>query len=591
MEELRNQAHDAPQRPMISSISDSVMDQATASPELDQLWREITARGDPDNSMICQDLLAVQGLLKVRDRCSLSNANRKTVENLFDWATGLAIPSSVFADSLEETSSKEKGEKRRISVLAVSVISSLAALLPIHEAEAAQNIVIALASFTSEDDEWTTHETYTTSTTLLKNFANESNPTSFWNIVESILKTRIKPLFAKTRNPAVTSSGRKNFHPVPLPRFDLSILDPETKPWKIHEVYITTVFSWIVNQYEPTDRSYFEAHFPLLVPPILALVDDDQVFFKRRGCLLLSQLLIPIRESKSDILRRTNLCSVFEDAIRPCFHSLPTITPEEDSVRLLAAAYPALRSLLQTSYRPLAPATNSHPSIHSKDEELFIFGMTKTLRDHLIPSFHHVSSTATTSDSIYASFPHPHLSTLLLSEIAATCTDLRIQTTKYLQDIVPLIYSTLSNPFSAAHPPFLLSAVSVARTMTLNAYPRIWRWRGEILGAISSCWLHTIEDKADVERERSKDTARSSSLDETRATGLTKVQKELQGLVYLLKYALENPVHPEGDHGQREAQENIGEEIRLLVDADDNLKECLLADVDPDDPDYFGLGP
>lgn len=132
----------------------------------------------------------------------------------------------------------------------IPVISSLAKLLPIEDAEPLDDVLIALASFTSEQDAWTTPETYTTSTALLNDFVERSEASRFWGVVESLLKTRIRPLFAKTKNPAITESGRKNFHPIPLPRFDMSILDPETKPWKMYDVYITTVFSWVVNQYK-----------------------------------------------------------------------------------------------------------------------------------------------------------------------------------------------------------------------------------------------------------------------------------------------------------------------------------------------------
>lgn len=325
------------------------------------------------------------------------------------------------------------------------------------------------------------------------------------------------------------------------------------------------------------------------------MIDDDSLPFKRHGCILLSQFLIPIQESKSDILRRTNLSSVFEDAIRPCFHSLPTITPEVDSIQLLAAAYPALRSLLQTSYRPaLTQASQSSSIKHTKDKEAFISATTKTLRDHLIPSFHHISSADITSTSTFASFPHPRLSTLLLNQIAITCADLGVHTTKYLQDIIPLVYSTLSNMFGTAHPPLLISAISVLRALILNAYPRIWRWRGEILGAICSCWVNVLDDEEESKTTGTKppkDKASApSSGDERKTAELTRLKKELQGSVYLLRYALENPALIDSDKGQREAKENIGREIQMLVDADESLKACLLADVYPDDGNYFGAG-
>ncbi|KAL4916569.1 hypothetical protein BDW62DRAFT_211833 [Aspergillus aurantiobrunneus] len=569
--DLRNAVRETLQQPTLAPIPDSVLANITISATVNQLWQEISKCNSSDNTEILQNLLIVEAYLRSQLHESLPEVDRRTVNSLYGWANGHALPSSV----------------RQRSTFAISVISRLTALLPITEAECVQDVVIALTSFSSETDAWTTHEAYATSTSLLKDFTEKSEPSSFWPIMESILKTRIRPLFAKTRNPAITESGRKNFHPIPLARFDLSYLDPETKPWKMHEVYATTVFSWIIKQYRPIDRESLEAHFPLLVPPILALIDDDSLSFKRRGCILLSQFLIPIRESKSDILRRTNLSSVFEDAIRPCFHSLPTITPEDDSIKLLAAAYPALRSLLQTCYRS-SPTTTNVPSSskQSKDIGTFISTTTKTLRDHLIPSFHHISSTDPTSASSFASFPHPRLSTFLLNQIAITCADLGINTTKYLQDIIPLVYTTLSNPFGTAHPPLLLSALSTARAVILNAYPRIWRWRGEILGALCSCWLHILEDE-----ENSKTTKSRASKDPTSASSveLKKLNKELQGAVYLLKYALENPVQADSDQGQREAKENIEREIQMLVEADESLRGCLLVEIDPNDASYFGF--
>lgn len=68
------------------------------------------------------------------------------------------------------------------------------------------------------------------------------------------------------------------------------------------------------------------------------------------------------------------------------------------------------------------------------------------------------------------------------------------------------------------------------------------------------------------------------------------LKKELKGVVYLLKFALENPVHAEGDASQLEAKGNIEKEMRELVDADDTLGKLLLADVDPEDGGYFGIG-
>ncbi|KAL4733259.1 hypothetical protein BDV11DRAFT_175861 [Aspergillus similis] len=576
MERLRNAASVALQQPALAPIPDLILADLTPV-TVSQLWQEISTYSSSDNNGILQSLLIAEASLRNQSPENLSNVDKIAINRLYTWASELALPLPVFAESSEELSPESQDECRQRSTLAVSIISRLNALLPFEQSECVSSVVIALASFSSDADAWNTHEAFTASIAMLKDFAEAS---SFWMTIETILKSQVRPLFAKAKNPAITESGRKNFHPIPLPRFDLSILDPEAKPWKMQDAYITTVFAWIVNQYKATDINTLEAHFPLLVPPILALIDDSSHFYKRLGCILLSRFLIPIRESKSDILRRTNLSSVFEDAIRPLFHSLPTITPEDDSIQLLSEAYPTLRSLVETSYR-LSPATNrSTPSTRQlTDDEKFITTTTKILRDHLIPSFHHISSTnpTTSSGSTFASFPHPRLSTLLLDQIAITCAEIGIHTTKYLQEIIPLIYSTLSNPFGTAHPPLLLSALSATRAVILNAYPRLWRWRGEMLGAICSCWIHILEEEGESKR-----------VDGKKADELEKLKKELQGAVYLLKYALEHPVHVNTDQGQREAKENIAKEIQMLVEADESLERCLLSGIDSDDPTYFG---
>src|SRR5271170_1875642 len=53
--------------------------------------------------------------------------------------------------------------------------------------------------------------------------------------LHELLTSVIKPLFAPTKNAAITHSGRANLLPPPpasSTRFDASILDESTKPWK-----------------------------------------------------------------------------------------------------------------------------------------------------------------------------------------------------------------------------------------------------------------------------------------------------------------------------------------------------------------------
>jgi hypothetical protein len=298
---------------------------------------------------------------------------------------------------------------------------------------------------------------------------------------------------------------------------------------------------------------HFEAHFPLFVPTILAMIDDNNLPFKTEGCALLTQLLQPIQESGSDILRRTNLTSVFEDAVTPCLLSLPTITPEDRSLELLGAAYPALLTTLKTAYKGKSQS--------EQDKEAYKTGLAKIIRSNLISSFHHISSSAPASGSTSASFPYPRLSTFLLEKIIIFVNELGIHTTKYLQELIPILYTTLSNPFGTAHPPLLRAATAATQAVIKNAHPRIWRWRGEILSGLSYCWLHIAADD-----------------NKQAAPQLAKLKGELQQTAKLLKHVLQNPVTVVGDAPEPELLEvkkNIQKEFQALVDADSELKDLF----------------
>lgn len=90
-----------------------------------------------------------------------------------------------------------------------------------------------------------------------------------------------------------------------------------------------------------------EDNWPLIIPPLLTLIDDESTEFKSKGCELLTLLL---KAMHPDFLQRTGLGEVFQDAVMPCLSYLPTLTPEVESLQLLHAAYPALLALAHVRY-------------------------------------------------------------------------------------------------------------------------------------------------------------------------------------------------------------------------------------------------
>lgn len=292
VEDLRTAARECLRRGD-ARIPDSMLDKLVVPGELERLWDTVSAHEDTDNAAVryaaflilrekeinwslqaSENLFLARECLRLRNSEELSESDTAAANHIYAWASQHALPSAVYAESIEEPSGELTPhsphefkyvdplvEQRKAlmhedklrSSLSISVIAALGSLFPMHKAADVPNIVLALASFTSEADPWTTDESRTASTAILERFRTTSPSTpdaSFWVVLETILKDKIRPLFTRTRNPAITAAGRKDMHPIPLPRFDTSILDPESKPWRSSDVYATTVFSWIVTQYQ-----------------------------------------------------------------------------------------------------------------------------------------------------------------------------------------------------------------------------------------------------------------------------------------------------------------------------------------------------
>lgn len=332
---------------------------------------------------------------------------------------------------------------------------------------------------------------------------------------------------------------------------------------------------------QASDINRLENEFHFYIPPLLSLIDDESSSFKYRGCNLLIKFLTPIRASHSDLLKRTNLSSVFDDALTPCLLSLPTITPEDEALHLLGVAYPALLLTLKTHYHVDRDSKPGQTATKQDDKKAYITRLITLLRDNVISSFHHVSSYSPTSAneeiSSLASFPYPRLSTFLLDQLTTLIQELGIHTTKYLQEIVPVVYSTLSNPFGTAYVPLLLAGIETTHAVILNAHPRIWRYRGDILAAICQCWINVSRDE-------------SSTKDPEQKPQLRQVLLKLQGAVYLLKMSVRGAsstkMGSEEDSDLIEMVDekdvNIDDDVKALVDADEQLKELLQIDVDVD---------
>lgn len=307
-----------------------------------------------------------------------------------------------------------------------------------------------------------------------------------------------------------------------------------------------------------------EAHFALLVSPILTLIDDEGIAWKARGCDLLCRLVQSLDRVDSNILRRTNMDTVFQNALSPCLHSIPTTTPEGRSIHLLNAAYPALFAVLRTRYpkplRSALPKTAAREvnrdlakkaAQEAQSRELCF---TKLIRNDIISAYKHTSSPRPSEDTSISSYPHPRLSTLLLDQLTISIFEMGTYTGKYLQDIIPILCPTLANPFGTAYVPLLDAAARCTRAVLYSGWPRIWRWRGEILDGVCKCWLQLGAEEED------KDGS------------FTALRESLKKTISLLRVVITQKTDLKAINEKIDFQA----ECQQLVDSDDGLKGLLL---------------
>ncbi|KAI9667504.1 MAG: CCA tRNA nucleotidyltransferase, mitochondrial [Bathelium mastoideum] len=326
------------------------------------------------------------------------------------------------------------------------------------------------------------------------------------DLIHHVLGLTIRPLFAKTQHPAsVTAQGRKRTAGALPNKFGDHLMEDErqTKPWKGQDSYAMDLLEWVLHSLP--DAGTVEKEWGLLVPPLLTIVDDVDYSFKARGCAMLNLLL---NATPPHLLARTGLGDVIEEAVIPCLSYLPTLTPEDESVMLLSAAYPTLLTLSRVRYleKPLDSktrgkmqdnASSSRSQTTSKDQKIHF--LNTLVRQGILSGFAHASD-------------HVRVAETLFIHLVPLIQELGIEFVKHLQHILPLITSALSNPLGPAYPPLLTAATKALQTVMLNCWPRMAFWRGEILKGLTICWLRlaqedTLNQELQIAKEELQKTA------------------------------------------------------------------------------------
>lgn len=369
----------------------------------------------------------------------------------------------------------------------------------------------------------------------------------------------IKPLFSGEQHGKLTSTGRKNLVNNTLPaaanRFSSQVLfDDDNRPsWK--NGWTFSLLTYILESYAKLQDDVLrsrtiEAHFYLLVPPVLRQIDDVDITYKSYGCQCFKLLCDNLSSVKSSILERSGLTDVFVDALKNDFSLLPTLTPEDDSLILFQSLYPAFRSLISARFGSvLLEASSTLDSRTTRldkaqiqsDEDLRQSYLTLLLRHQCLHSLSHLSTGTGIGSTMSIS-----LSTFFLSQIAWITSDMGIHAVLHLQSVLPLLRNVLSDPFATSAPSVLLETAKTMRVVVQTCWPRVReKWWEECLRGIVVCWLNITDDETSIK-------------DKSRATSLRDVKLELTVVACLL----ENVV---GDTFV-EVKDNLVEEEAVLAE-------------------------
>ena len=148
-----------------------------------------------------------------------------------------------------------------------------------------------------------------------------------------------------------------------------------------------------------------QANWPLVIPPLLALIDDTSTKYKVKGCNCLTMFL---QQCPSLLLERTGLGEIFENAVMPCLMCLPSLTEEEESLELLKAAYPSLMFLAFVRFPD------------EKHQAAKVRALDRILRNGLLKGYAQAGE-------------HVKIGKLLVNEIATVVKELGIDSVKHLK--------------------------------------------------------------------------------------------------------------------------------------------------------------
>ncbi|KAK6363517.1 hypothetical protein TWF730_000949 [Orbilia blumenaviensis] len=322
------------------------------------------------------------------------------------------------------------------------------------------NVASAIATHALRVVDWVTEESAQVCDNIIERHG--SILTSDDVLIEFMLKTTIKPLFGKGPG-TITEKGRKAMR---VPQAKPAVFSfSDEKPWRKDRPDALCLLSYSVTNLKPES---LEQNWHLVIPPILTTLDEGDVLSKAHACDILDRV---IRSVGHDFLSRTGLGSVFEEAISPCLHFLPPLTPVNHAIRSFRAGVAALMGL----------ATHRYAGV---DDNMWYKAIDKILRDGV---FHGMT---------YAG-ENIRMVEVFLQETGIIVGVLGVSSVKHLLKLIPFCIEPMTSPFITTYPEAALAAAGTLVDVTRHCWPRVPGYNNEILKAAVFCWIRIFEEPAE----------------------------------------------------------------------------------------------
>ncbi|KAF5644822.1 CCA tRNA nucleotidyltransferase mitochondrial [Fusarium sp. NRRL 52700] len=427
--------------------------------ELDKLYTEADKVGRPGHARIRRSLFILVALQhSTNDKMPDTGS-----DTIFGALKGLLGPSNtaLLHEVLEHS-----------ELLTEAAVASLSTLCSKYCISLDEITLVKLTAVADPHDPWTTAQAAAAASKLLSGHLAGESLNEF--ITNAVLQKHLKPLFMKSSS-RVTASGRPS-------QYDM--IDDRSRPvievqsWRTQAPWAEATIQWTVNM---STSSLIKHHWPLFLPALLALVENECTKTKARGLRTMREF---INKCPSQVLQSTGIGRVFADVAFPLLLYLPSVTPEEESTAILIPAYDALIKLAQ-----------SHGDTSSIERRQLL---DKILRDGVFAGYFHASQ-------------HTHIVQALLQKATTVVNSLGIYTIKHLTPLLSMVSLVMTDPFAVSYPPTLIAATQTMSAIITNSWPRIRETEHmeNVARILSLCWLNVSEE---IDHEASQTSADINAL-------------------------------------------------------------------------------